>query len=57
MINRLYKKELINNEEKIKLKKMVINKSKKIEEFYYDVYLNSKIDKEILIQEIKKLME
>ena len=55
MINRLYKKDLINAEEKIKLKKMVLSKSIKIEKFYYDIYKNSDNDNEKLIQEIKKL--
>ena len=57
MINNLYKKELINDEVKIKLKKMVIGKSIKVEKFYYDTYQNPKTDKEKLIEEIKKLME
>ena len=57
MIKNLYRKALINAEEKIKLKKKVINKSIKIEKFYYDIYRNSNIDKEKLIREIKKLME
>ena len=57
MINSLYKKTLINAEEKIKLKKMVIDKSIKIENFYYDIYQNLGTDKEKLVQGIKKLME
>ena len=57
MINNLYKKELINDEGKIKLKKMVISKSIKVEKFYYDIYQSPNKDKEKLIEEIKKLME
>ena len=57
MINNLYKKELINDEGKIKLKKMVISKSIKVEKFYYDTYQNPNTDKEKLIEEIKKLIK
>ena len=56
MINNLYKKALINAEEKIKFKKMVIGKSIKLEKFYYDIYQNSNTDKKQFIQEIKKLI-
>ena len=57
MINSLYKKTLINAEEKIKLKKMVIDKSIKIDNFYYDIYQNPETNKEKLAQGIKKLIE
>ena len=40
MINILYRKTLINAEEKIKLKTMVIDKSLKISKFYNDIYQN-----------------
>ena len=56
MIIKIYKMELINSEEKIKLKQLVIKKSKKIEYFYYYIYLNSKNDKKTLITEVKKIM-
>ena len=57
MINCLYKKTLINAEQKIKLKEMVINKSLKIEKFYNDIYQNPNTYKEELIKEVKKLLE
>ena len=53
MIYKIYKKGLINSEEKIKLKKLVIEKSKNIEYLYYNIYLNSKNDKDTLITEVK----
>ena len=56
MINKIYKKSLINSEEKLKLKQLVIEKSKKIEYFYYNVYKNSKKEKNILVAEIKKMI-
>ena len=56
MINSMYKKGLINSEEKVKLKKLVINKSKKIEYFYYNIYKNSKNLKNTLLYEVKKIV-
>ena len=56
MINELYRKTLINAEEKIKLKKMVLNKSLKIAKFYNDIYQNPNTNKEKLIEETKKLL-
>ena len=56
MINRIYKKGIINSEEKVKLKQLVIEKSNKIEHFYYNVYINSKDDKNTLVTEIKKIL-
>ena len=53
MIYKIYKKGLINSEEKIKLKKLTIEKSKKIEFLYYNIYLNSKKDKDTLTTEVK----
>ena len=57
MINKMYKKELINSKEKIKLKQLVIEKSKKIDYLYYNIYLNSKNGKNMLITEVKKIVD
>lgn len=55
MIKTLYKKGLINSEEKIKLKRLVIKKSEKIINFYYDVYQKANLfDNQKLLNEIKK---
>ena len=56
MINDIYKKGLINSEEKVKLKQLVIEKSKKIEFLYDNIYKNAKDDKTKLISEVKKLV-
>ena len=56
MIKKIYKKGLINSEEKVKLKQLVIDKSKKIEYLYYNVYKNSKNDKKMIISEVKKIL-
>ena len=56
MINEIYKMRLINSEEKLKLKKLVIEKSGKIELFYYNIYKNSKKNKKTLVTEIKKII-
>ena len=56
MINDFYKKTLINSEEKIKLKQLVIEKSKKVEYLYYKVYKNLKSDKNTLLTELKKIL-
>ena len=56
MINKMYKKGSINCEEKIKLKKLVIEKSKKIEYFYNNIYKNLENDKNKLVSEIKKIV-
>ena len=56
MINKIYKKCLINSEEKIKLKKLVIAKSKKLENLYYNTYRNKFIDQNVLRAEITKLI-
>ena len=50
-INNLFKKEIINFEEKIKLKQLVISKSKELEQLYILYYTNNK-DK--LEAELKK---
>ena len=56
MINNIYKNGLINSEEKVKLKRLVIKKSKKIEYLYYNIYKNSKNDKNMLVIEVKKIV-
>ena len=56
MINKIYKKGLINSEEKVKLKQLVIDKSKKIEYLYYNIYKNSKNVKNTLVTEVKKIV-
>ena len=56
MINSIYKKGLINSEEKIKLKQLVIEKSKKIIYLYDNIYLNTKNDKNKLVSEVKKIL-
>ena len=55
MINALYRKCLIKPEEKIKLKKLVMMKSKKLFDLYNNYYLNIYSDEKILIDEIRKL--
>ena len=52
-INNIFKKEIINYEEKIKLKKLVISKSEELENLYKIYYTNNK-DK--LVEELKKLL-
>ena len=56
MISKMYKSGLIDSEEKVKLKQLVIKKSKKIEYFYYNIYLNTKNNKDILVNEAKKIV-
>ena len=56
MINNIYKKGLINSEEKVKLKQLVIEKSKKIEYLYDNIYINSKNDINKLESEVKKII-
>ena len=57
MINNMYRKCIINSEEKIKLKQLVISKSKKIENLYYNTYKNKFSDENVLRSEITKLIE
>ena len=52
-INNLFKKEIINYEEKIKLKKLIISKSEELENLYKIYYTNNKDKLEV---EIKKLL-
>ena len=56
MINIIYKKGLVNSEEKVKLKQLVIERSKKLEYLYYNIYKNSKRDKNTLLIAVKKLL-
>ena len=56
MINNIYKKCIINSEEKIGLKQLVIAKSKKLENLYNNTYKNKFIDQNILRSEITKLI-
>ena len=55
MINDVYKKGIINSEEKIILKQLIIAKSKKLENLYYNIYKNKFIDCNVLRLEISKL--
>ena len=52
-INNIYKAGYINNEEKLKLKQLIISKSEKIQRIYNDYY---KINKMEFINELKKLI-
>ena len=54
LIKRLYKFCLITSEERIKLKKLVIEKSKPVLEFYCNEFKNNKTDYKKLADEIKK---
>ena len=56
MINNIYRKGIINSEEKIKLKQLVIGKSKKLENLYHNIYKNKFIDQNILRSGIEKLV-
>lgn len=56
MIQSLYKKGIINAEEKINLKKKVIEKPENLEIFYYNFYKNKKNDYKVLSNEIKKIL-
>ena len=56
MINKIYKKGLINSEEKVKLKQLVIKKSKKVKYFYFNIYKNPNIGINTLFTEIKKIL-
>ena len=53
LIKRLYKFCLITSEERIKLKKLVIEKSKPVLEFYCNEFKNNKTDYKKLADEIK----
>jgi len=53
-INNLFKKEIINSEEKIKLKQLIIVKSDKLENIYGIYYPD---DKDTLIIELKNLIK
>ena len=57
MIINLYKKGIINAEEKIKLKQMVIKKPEMLEKFYFNKYKNMGINNNILSIEIEKIIK
>ena len=57
MIANLYKKGLINAEEKIKLKQLVIKKPENLENFYKNNYKYLNINNDILTIEIEKIIE
>ena len=57
MINNIYKKCIINSEEKIRLKLLVIAKSKKLENFYYNTYKKKFINEKVLRAEIAELIK
>ena len=52
-INEIFKKDIINFEEKIKLKSLIISKYEKLENIYIIYFENNK---DILIKELKKLI-
>ena len=52
-INEIFKKEIINSEEKIKLKSLIISKNEKLENIYIAYFENNK---DILIKELEKLI-
>ena len=56
MINNIYRKGIINSEEKIKLKQLVIGKSKKLENLYNNIYSNKLLDQNVLRLEITNLL-
>ena len=53
LINNLFKKEIINFEEKIQLKELIIIKSEKLDNIYANYYPNNK---DTLIAQLKKLI-
>ena len=57
MITSLYKRGVVNSEEKIKLKQMVISKPEKLENFYCNVYKRLNINNDIMKIEIEKIIE
>ena len=57
MINILYRKCLINAEDKIKLKKLIMAKPEKLYDLYNNYYLNTHYDEKILIYKIRKIIE
>ena len=54
LINNIFKTEIINFEEKIQLKELIIIKSEKLDNLYAHYYPN---DKDTLIAELKKLIQ
>ena len=53
-INNLYKNKVINNEEKLKLKQLIIGRSAKIENIYNIYYENNK---DVFIHELKNIIK
>ena len=53
----LYKNCIINSEEKLQLKHLIISKSNKIEQIYTDYFIQCKYDKNIFISKVKKLLK
>ena len=56
MINSLFKKCLINDKEKLKLKQLVLSNSQNIQYFFNNVYDNSNIPADVFIFELKKIL-
>lgn len=56
MINNLYKDSLVNIEEKLKLKRLVLNNSDNIKYFFNNVYNNSRIPGEVFMSELKNMI-
>ena len=56
MINIIYRKCIINSEEKVRLKQLVLGKSEEVENLYYNIYKNKPLDENILRAEITKLI-
>ena len=56
LINNLYKKCQINSEEKVKLKKLIINKSEKLEKLYLDYSHKDKLNDIQFIVELKNII-
>ena len=54
--NKLYHHNFINREEKLKLKKLIISRDKKMEEFYINFEKDENSSRNQYIQEIKKLI-
>ena len=50
----LYKNCLINSEEKLKLKRLIISKSKNIKQIYVDYFIQCRYDKNVFLSELKK---
>ena len=53
----LYKNCLINSEEKLKLKEIIISKSQKIKKIYVNYFIEKKYNKSKVVSELKKLIQ